>query len=125
MVKRILQNESEIKQVLVEDRKTSHLVPKWQDIQVLEAINAALEPLAELTDIMSGSRYVTVSSLKAMLQRLEDLLSPNDEDGRSDNIDVKLRRNVLQDLLPRYEEPEREMLLNVTSFLDPRFKVIA
>lgn len=42
------------------DRKSTHLVPAWQDINLLEAVNKAMEPLAELTDIMSGNKYATV-----------------------------------------------------------------
>ena len=67
MIKRLLENQEEVKQVLVIDRKTAHLLPSCQDMKVLESVNEALEPLAELTNIMSGSKYVTVSSLKPML----------------------------------------------------------
>ena len=77
MLKRILENEEEIKHVLVNDRKTVHLVPKWQDVAVFEALNKVMEPLAELTDIMSGSKYVTISCLKPMLEKLEgEVLAP-------------------------------------------------
>ena len=63
--------ENEVKQVLVSDHKTAHLVPSWQGTAVLESFNKATEPLAELTDIMSGVKYITASCLNAMLQQLE------------------------------------------------------
>jgi hypothetical protein len=126
MVKRLLYMENEVKQVLVSDRKTAHLVPSWQDTTVLESFNDAMEPLAELTDIMSGSKYVTASCVSAMLQRLErQILAIKSSEGEIDSEDLlsnQLRQNVLNDLLPRYTSNETVLLLNVTSFLDPRFK---
>ena len=54
MVKRILQQESAIRLVLVADRKVAHLIPTWQDMEVLKSIHSALSPLSSLTDILSG-----------------------------------------------------------------------
>ena len=47
MVDRILEQESAIRVVFSSDRKVLHLIPTWQDIEVLKAINDALGPLAE------------------------------------------------------------------------------
>uniref|UniRef100_A0A1X7TA28 Uncharacterized protein n=1 Tax=Amphimedon queenslandica TaxID=400682 RepID=A0A1X7TA28_AMPQE len=55
MIERILEQEKAIRVVLGSDRKVSNLVLSWQDLDVLTAINAALSPLAEFTDVMSGS----------------------------------------------------------------------
>lgn len=33
------------------------------DVSVLESINAALKPVADFTDVLSGEKYVTVSSV--------------------------------------------------------------
>ena len=33
---------------------TSHLVPTWQDLDVLESLNAALNPLSDFTDMLSA-----------------------------------------------------------------------
>lgn len=33
------------------DWKTSHLIPTWQDFDVLDSILAARDPLGELTDV--------------------------------------------------------------------------
>ena len=127
MIKRLLENEEEVKHVLVNDWKTAHLLPSWQDMKVLESVNEAMEPLAELTDIMSGSKFVTVSSLKPMLYRLEKqvlvMRRPPDEPHPEGLLHNKLRANVLQDLLSRYKPIRRQLLLNITTFLDPRFKV--
>ena len=54
MIKRLLEQEQAIRVVLSADRKVSYLVPTWQDVDIWKAINAALEPLAGFTDILSG-----------------------------------------------------------------------
>lgn len=58
MVSRILQQEEAIRVVLSADRNTTHLVPTWQDIDVLQSIDQALTPLSSLTDMLSGEEYV-------------------------------------------------------------------
>lgn len=56
MLERLLEQEAALKLVLSGDRKTTNLVPTWQDIDVWGAINDALSPLAAFTDIMSGMK---------------------------------------------------------------------
>jgi len=62
LVARLLEQEAALRQVLSADRKTAHLVPTWQDLEVLESIDKALSPLADFTDILSGEKYVTFSA---------------------------------------------------------------
>ena len=57
-MKRILEQEEALHSVLSADRKTIHLIPTWQDTDVLQSINAALDPLATLTDLLSREAYV-------------------------------------------------------------------
>ena len=57
MVARIIEQEAALRLVLSADRKTTHLLPTWQDIDVWPALNEVLEPLAVFTDIMSGNYY--------------------------------------------------------------------
>jgi hypothetical protein len=71
MIKRILEQEEALRVTLSSDCKTAHLVPTWQDIEVLQAIDKALEPLSSLTDILSSDLYVTVSAVKPLLQVIE------------------------------------------------------
>lgn len=61
MVERILEQHKAIQQVLSEDKKHRHLIPTWQDVEVLESVNKALGPLLEFTDALSGEQQVTVS----------------------------------------------------------------
>ena len=71
MVSRILEQESSIRQVLSADRKDTHLIPTWQDLEVLESMQAALSPLADFTDMLSGEERVTVSTIKPVMHILK------------------------------------------------------
>lgn len=45
MVGRMLELEKAIRQVLSADTKSRHLIPSWQDIEVLQSFHKALNPL--------------------------------------------------------------------------------
>lgn len=64
MIQRVLEQEKAVTRVLAADKKIRHLVPTWQDLQVLESINKALAPLQEFNDTLSGEDDVSVSYLK-------------------------------------------------------------
>ena len=86
--------------VLSADQKVSHLVPSWQDMEVLQSINGALSPLSSLTDILSGETYVTVSSVIPMLQLIEASILKEKESDTQLTKDIKMR--VITDLQSRY-----------------------
>ena len=123
MVARILEQENAIRTVLSADRKASHLLPTWQDIQVLTAIHQALSPIAALTDILSGEEYVTVSAILPMLRLFETKLLKDEADDTQLTKDIK---HIKQDLNSRYTIPKISAMalkiLQVATFLDPRFK---
>ena len=52
MGKMVSEQKKAIRLALSVDRSASHLIPTWQDIDVLGSINKALSPLHELTDIL-------------------------------------------------------------------------
>ena len=89
MISRILEQEKALRQVLSMDRKTAHLVPTWQDLEVLESINKALAPLADFTDILSGEKYVTFSALIPLLKHIIDDVLQHDEEDITLTTDIK------------------------------------
>ncbi len=121
MVKRILEQESAIRVVLSADRKVSHLVPTWQDIDVLQSIDKALSPLISLTDILSGETYVTVSAVLPMCDLIENKVL-KEEDGDT-QLTKDIKERIITDLKGRYpRSSEVSEILKVATFLDPRFK---
>lgn len=63
MIERVLEQEGALAKVLSSDKKTRHLVPTWQDLEVLQAVQKVLKPLQDLTDALSGEEYVTKQKL--------------------------------------------------------------
>lgn len=121
MVSRIIEQESAIRAVLSADRKCSHLIPRWQDIEVLEAINSALTPVAELTDLLSGEKYISISAVKPVLSHMSmEALADSDDDT---TLTMDIKRRVLTDIESRYLDPDVDDFLDVACFLDPRFKI--
>ncbi|XP_073714924.1 E3 SUMO-protein ligase ZBED1-like [Misgurnus anguillicaudatus] len=121
MIERVLEQSKALSQVLSEDRKTRHLVPTWQDTEVLESINAALHPLQVFTDAQSGELYVSVSYLKPVLHLLKtSTLAEKDDDT---DLTKAIKSRALSYMEDKYSDPATQELLDVASFLDPRFKM--
>ena len=123
MVRRILEQEEAIRVVLSADRKTTHLVPTWQDINVLKALHQALSPLSSLTDMLSGEEYVTVSAVLPMLKLIGNKLLKDDESDTRLTKDIKKR--IREDLDGHYDGvPDRVAeIRNAATFLDPRWSM--
>jgi hypothetical protein len=120
MVERVLEELPAIRSVLVQDRKYSHLNPTWQDVSVLESINAAMKPLADFTDVLSGEKYVTVSSVKPVLELIkDDLLSPGPDDTA---LTAGIKQNMCRVLTEKYKSPAIQVLLRKATILDPRYR---
>lgn len=75
MIERLLEQEEAVRLVLSSDRKTSHLLLTWQDVEVLQSIDKALSPLSSLTDLLSGEDYVTVSAVLPLIDLIVTKLS--------------------------------------------------
>uniref|UniRef100_A0A1X7V8G7 Uncharacterized protein n=1 Tax=Amphimedon queenslandica TaxID=400682 RepID=A0A1X7V8G7_AMPQE len=119
MIAKILEQQQAIIFVLSSDRKASHLILSWQDIDVWGATNEALSLLADFTD-MSGEKYVTGSSILPILRLLKS--SVLKENPNNKPMAKKIRSAILSDLSDRYVEPEVTTILELISMIDPRFK---
>ncbi|XP_038062483.1 E3 SUMO-protein ligase ZBED1-like [Patiria miniata] len=120
MIERILEQAPAIRRLFAEDRAHSHLLPTWQDISVLEAVNKALKPVAAFTDIMSGEEYVTVSSLVPMLHHLQTNVLQDDEADAELTADIK--RSIMRKMDSLYDREKTQELLHVATLLDPRYR---
>lgn len=120
MVRRILEQKEAIRVVLSGDRTTSHLAISWQDIDLLMSIESFLSPLEDLTDTLSGESHVTISIVKPLLDHLcTDLLSPTSQDTK---LTQHMKHTRQTKILQQYESSEVKKLLDLATFVDPRFK---
>ena len=121
MVARVLEQQKAITEVLSADKNTRHLIPTWQDIDVLESMNAALTPLLEFTDSLSGESYVTVSYVKPVLHLFRsNLLEVNEGDTQ---LTKEMKTKIMAYLDEKYADPDTDDLLDMATLMDPRFKV--
>ena len=120
MVARILEQEEAIRRVLSMDRKSASLNLTWQDKDVLQSMNQVLSKLSDLTDILSGEKYVTVSSVLPMVELLNNTLLKQCEDDT--DLVASMKKAVKDDINPRYIGSGTVTLLKLSSLLDPRFK---
>ena len=51
MLERVIEQEDAICQIPSKDKNTYHLVPTWQDKEVLSAVNKALSSLKDFNDV--------------------------------------------------------------------------
>ncbi|XP_008290990.1 zinc finger BED domain-containing protein 1-like isoform X2 [Stegastes partitus] len=118
MISRILEQQRALTKVLSTDRKARQLLPSWQDLDVLESMNRALSPLQDFTDALSAEQYVSISYLKPILHILNTSVLAEDEEDT--DLTKSLKAKILRYLNEKYEVTQA--LLNITTFLDPRFK---
>nr|XP_023648652.1 uncharacterized protein LOC111834018 [Paramormyrops kingsleyae] len=108
--------------VLSSDKKSRHLIPTWQDMDVLEAINKSLHPLVNFTDALSGEKYVSVSFVKPFVLRLFNALILKVKDDDTD-LSRAIKSKILEYLNEKYSDSDIQALLDMASTVDPRFKM--
>ena len=118
---RILKQKEAIQVALSGDRSASHLVPTWQDLDVFTSIDKALSLIQELTDTLSAEQYVTVSAIMPVI-RLTRSKILRAKASETDHTKA-LKQKIIEDLVHHYQNEEVSSLLDLTSILDPRFKV--
>ena len=118
MVSRIVEQQQAVSAVLVEDRKYWNKIPTDHEFTVLETLVEVLGNVSYLTDALAGEQEVTISALLCILKHINSKLSPDVKDSR---LAEDIKETILQDLNDRYSSPEVLELLDICSFLDPRF----
>ena len=120
MIERIVEQQDPIRVVLSQDRKVSHLVPSWQDFDVLKSVLEAVKGFKDLTDLLSGEKRVTCSAIKPLIEVIHDkMVIPKDDDT---DLTIEIKRRIKSDLDSRYQSDEMNSQLDTCAFLDPRFK---
>lgn len=120
MIERILEQEGAITKVLSAAKNTRHLVLTWQDIEVLETVHKALKPLQDFTDALSGEDYVTLSYVRPVLHLFSTSILAAEED--DSELCRSIKTCIVDYLTDKYSDPATSDLLDMATFVDPRFK---
>ena len=115
-----MEQQEAIRVVLASDRKSAHLIPTWQDFDVLDCVLAVLTPLREMTDLLATEKQVSISALKPLVAHVCDSSLLRKEDDADLTADIKQR--IREDLSKCYNDPCIDHVLTVSCFIDPRFK---
>ena len=116
MISRILEQQQALTQVLSADKKLRHLIPTWQDMDVLESVSKSLGPMLDFTDALSGDEYVSVAFVKPVLQLFNtSLLEMQEEDT---DLTKNIKTKMLDYLNEKCEDDDTQKLLDMASFLD-------
>ena len=112
----MLEQVDAVRSVLSEDRNLAHLVITWQDRDILESVATTLKPLKCMTE-----HCVTVSAVKPLLNHLlKRVLVAEDDDT---DLTKEMKERIKVDLEVRYLDSAFDHLLELSSFLDPGFKL--
>lgn len=120
MISRVLEQERALTKVLSADKKSRHLVPTWQDIEVLEAVQKALKPLQDFTDALSGEEYVTLSYVRPVLHLFKTSLLAHEEGDTE--LCKSIKTCIVDYLNAKYADPDTSDLLDMASLVDPQFR---
>ena len=122
MIDRILEQQEAIRLVLSADRTASHLLLTWQDFDVLESILTVLCPLRQMTNLLPGEQYVTVSVVKPLLNHIfSNVLLHNEEDT---TLSKEMKTRMKEKLNCSYDIESVESLLCVCSFVEPLIQTV-
>ena len=108
-MKRILEQQDAICMVLGQDRKVSHLVPTWQDFDVLESVLEAVKGFADLTDLLSGEKKVTCLAIKPLIEVINSKIVALKMSDTPLTVEVKER--IKCDLNTQYQNETMSSLL--------------
>ena len=96
MIERIVEQQDAIHVVLGQDPKASHLVPTWQNIDVLQSILKAVEGFKDLTDLLSGEKWITCSAIKPLIKIINKIVILQ---GDNSGLTLEIKRLTLKDIM--------------------------
>ena len=122
MILRLCEQQPAISAVLHRRRDLVHLECSPEDWRILEDVGDVLEPFKVATEYLSGEKYPTIFAVGPLLSEIKTKIEFNE----SDSPTVREVKKVLAtDMSSRYQDEDVIQVLNIASFLDPRFKTLA
>uniref|UniRef100_A0A2K5CCH3 BED-type domain-containing protein n=1 Tax=Aotus nancymaae TaxID=37293 RepID=A0A2K5CCH3_AOTNA len=121
MLQRLKEQQFTIMGVLVEDSNSHHLMLEVGEWATIDALVQLLQSFKQVGEMLSASRYPTISRVKPLLHML---LNATLNVKETDAKELSMAKEVIaKELSKTYQEaPEIDMFLNVATFLDPRYK---
>ncbi|KAM8975374.1 E3 SUMO-protein ligase ZBED1 [Pelodytes ibericus] len=121
MLQHLKEQQFTIAGVLVEDSNNHHLMLETSEWNTIEGLVDLIQPFKQVADMLSMSKYPTISMVKPLLHMLLNT-SLNIKD--TDLKEISMAKEVIAKVLSStYQQtPEIDMFLNVATFLDPRYK---
>ncbi|XP_073422048.1 E3 SUMO-protein ligase ZBED1 isoform X2 [Dendrobates tinctorius] len=121
MLQRLKEQQFTIAGVLVEDSNNHHLMLESGEWNTIEGLVDLLQPFKQVAEMLSMSKYPTISMVKPLLHMLLNT-SLNIKD--TDLKEISMAKEVIAKALSTtYQQtPEIDMFLNLATFLDPRYK---
>jgi len=96
MIERVLEQRVAVCAVLVENRSDRTLLPTADEFNILEELASVLSPIKKATELLSGSKYATVSCMFPVLQQLLlNSLKTKEEDSP---VLKSIKESITQDL---------------------------
>lgn len=119
MIERLMEQQAAIAAVLMEGNMR-HLIPESSEWTLIEQLVDILLPFQQATEAMSGVKYPTVSTVTPLLYKLlhKTLLITETDSGVIKEVKIAINR----DLKERFQSSEVQKIINVATYLDPRYK---
>ncbi|XP_075052585.1 E3 SUMO-protein ligase ZBED1 [Mixophyes fleayi] len=121
LLQRLKEQQFTIAGVLVEDSNNHHLMLETNEWNTIEGLVDLLQPFKQVAEMLSMSKYPTISMVKPLLHML---LNTSLNIKETDLKEISMAKEVIAKALSTtYQQtPEIDMFLNVATFLDPRYK---
>ncbi|XP_053562410.1 LOW QUALITY PROTEIN: E3 SUMO-protein ligase ZBED1 [Bombina bombina] len=121
MLHRLKEQQFAIAGVLVEDSNNHHLMLEANEWNTIEGLVDLLQPFKQVAEMLSASKYPTISMVKPLIHML---LNTSLNIKETDLKEISMAKEVIaKSLSTTYQQtPEIDMFLNVATFLDPRYK---
>ena len=104
-------------------RKYSDILLNYFEISIIEDLIELLLPFFELTELMSGTKYVTASMIQPAITRLLEILQIY-KSKHENQIMEKLAVRMHDDLSDRSREYFKNPIITAATFLDPRYRML-
>ena len=119
MAERIILMQQSLSATLCAIRK-SDLMPSDSEFVVLEEFIETMKPVVEITEAIGGEKWVTISTVRPLLHKLLEVhLKCEKQDSK---LTKDMKTAMIENLTERYVQLAL-MHLNISTFLDPRFKL--